>query len=255
MKAYLQTTANLGDFLNCMPVMSGIVKSKNELMTLVIRKEMRKFNGMIDFLMYQGIFDEVFFDDDVYMYGNVIILSSWYREDKNNPLRPTETCRYENFVKDQYKIDFEVDDNFTIKYPLSNRLILNNKIYVGDRWDIGDIDARRECYILKDLPITNMEFINFNNTILENCSVIDNCQSPFISNFTGVGILADLLKKETLIVWKAEDWKPEFRKGDDISWDNGKDINGIFAKHMYADRKCKLVHAKDLVEVLNEYSV
>jgi hypothetical protein len=59
-------------------------------------------------------------------------------------------------------------------------------------------------------------------------------------------MIADLLNKECLVVWKAEDWKPEYRVGDNIQWDNGKDINKIFEKHFYLNRKAKLVHAKDL---------
>ena len=67
-------------------------------------------------------------------------------------------------------------------------------------------------------------------------------------------MLADLLDKECYVVWKAEDWKPEFRNGDNISWDNGKDINTIFEKHFYLDRKAKLVHASELSETINEYN-
>ena len=32
-------------------------------------------------------------------------------EDKNNTDRPIETCRYENWLKDNYKIDFEVESD------------------------------------------------------------------------------------------------------------------------------------------------
>jgi hypothetical protein len=63
-------------------------------------------------------------------------------------------------------------------------------------------------------------------------------------------MMADLLDKECLVVWKAEDWKPEYRVGDDVSWDNGKNIQQVFEKHFYGDRKAKLVHAKDLEKYL-----
>jgi hypothetical protein len=59
-------------------------------------------------------------------------------------------------------------------------------------------------------------------------------------------MLADLCDIDLYCVWKAEDWKPEFRVGDDVSWDDGKDINKVFEKHFYLNRKAKLVHAKDL---------
>jgi len=51
-------------------------------------------------------------------------------------------------------------------------------------------------------------------------------------------------------VWKAEDWKEEHRVGDDVSWDGGKNINQVFEKHFYLNRKAKLVHAKDLEKYL-----
>ena len=91
--------------------------------------------------------------------------------------------------------------------------------------------------------------------MLTNCYIIKNSQKPFISNFNGVGIMADLLNKETLVVWKAEDWKPEYRVGDDVSWDNGKNIDKVFEKHFYLNRKARLVHASELGKVLNEYSI
>jgi len=255
MKAYLQTTPNLGDFLNGMPVMSGLVKSLNEPMDLLIRHEMRKFVGIKEFLMYQGIFNSVNFDDEVVLYNNprLIILSSWYREDKNNPNRPTETCRYENFVKDHYKIDFEVDDGFILQCP-DIEYEFKDTLYVGDRWSVGDIDARRECHILESYKKYGFEFIDYSKTLLENCYIVKNCPGPFISNFTGVGIMADLLNIDNWIVWKAEDWKPEFRAGeDDISWDNGKNIEQIFEKHMYLDRKSKLVHYNFATKYFEEH--
>jgi hypothetical protein len=79
-----------------------------------------------------------------------------------------------------------------------------------------------------------------------NAYIIKNLKKPFITNFTGVGIMSDLLNKESYCVWKAEDWNPEFRVGDDISWDNGKNIKQIFEKHFYQNRKGRLVHANGL---------
>lgn len=245
MKAYLSSTANLGDFLNGYPVISGLVKKFDEPMELVIKKEMRKFKGIKEFLMYQGIFSKIHFDDEIIIYGdNMYQLSSWWHETKNNPDRPTETCRYENFVKDNYKIDFEVDDDVEIKFPTLDIDIDPDVLYFGDRWDVGDIDKRRECHLFKKfIGQTKIDYINYDNDLLTNCYIIKNCKDPFISNFTGVGILADLLKKETWIVWRAEDWNEEFRTDDgDISWDNGKNIKEIFEKHMYQNRKCSLIH-------------
>jgi hypothetical protein len=243
MRIYLNGTANLGDFLNGLPVMSGISKAYGKY-ELTIKKEMRKFNGIKEFLMYQDLFTEVNFDDEVFMYGELIQMSSWpIREDKNNPDRPIETCRYENFMKDNYGMEFEVDDDFIVKTPEYD-IEIKDSYYVGDRWAVGEIDTRRETHILSHL--TNCEFIDFDRTMLENSYIIKNLKKPFVTNFTGVGMLADLLNKELYCVWKAEDWKPEHRVGNDVSWDNGKNIDQVFEKHFYLNRKAKLIHASKL---------
>lgn len=250
MKVEINCTANLGDFLNGMPVLSGLSKQENKKIHLIIRKEMRKFNGIKEFLMAQDIFEDVSFNDELFMYRmNCIILSSWARYDRNDPNRPIETCRYENWLKDTYNYDVITDDNFTIKYNKLDLPVEQNKYYVGDRWNVSDIDARRKTEVLSHLQ-GNFVFIDYNNDLLTNCYYISESPKPFITNMTGVSVLADLLNKEQYIVWKAEDWNPEFRKGDNISWDNGFDINNIFQKHYYGNRKSKLIHANELDKIL-----
>ena len=246
MKLNLISTSNLGDFLNAIPVLSGIVKSTDEKIDLIIRSETRKFMGFREFLMYQDLFNSVEYSDTIFSHG-IKIISSWTREDKNNPNRPIETCRYENFMKDNYRLEFDVDDDFIIKVPELD-IDIKDTYYVGDRWSVGDIDARRETNVLSHL--SNFTFIDYDNDILTNAYIIKNLKKPFITNLTGVSILADLLNVESYVVWKAEDWKPEFRKGDNIDWDNGKDINTIFEKHFYLNRKTKLIHANELNTLL-----
>jgi hypothetical protein len=255
MKIYLSGTANLGDFLNAMPVLSGVNKKFGKY-ELTIKNGLRKFNGIQEFLMYQDLFTDVVFDDDVFIYGDIIQLSSWpMREDKNNSNRPIETCRYENWLKDYYNMEFEVDDDFIIKTPVFSTIDISDDYYVGDRWAIGEIDSRRETHILEHLNEKGYKFIDFNKSMLENAYIIKNLKKPFITNFTGVGMLADLCNVPLYCVWKAEDWKPEFRVGNDVSWDNGKNIDKVFEKHFYLNRKARLVHASELGKVLNEYSI
>lgn len=246
MKIYLNCTANLGDFVQSLPVLSGLVQKYGKV-DFVIRHEMKKFKGIKEFLMYQDLFNSVEFDDDVFIYGEIVILSSWTREDKNDPNRPIETCRYENWLKDRYGLQFDVNDNFEIQFPHVDAYI-GDSYYVGDRWDDADIDARRETNVLSHLD--GYDFIDYNKDILTNCYIIKNSKKPLITNFTGIGMIADLLNKECYVVWKAEDWNPEFRVGDDVTWDNGKNIDKVFEKHFYLNRKAKLVHAKDLQKLL-----
>ena len=250
MRIYLSGTANLGDFLNGMPVMSGVSKKYGKY-ELIIKGTMRKFKGIKEFLMFQDLFTDVVFDDEVFMYGDIIQLSSWpMREDKNDPYRPIETCRYENWLKDHYGMEFEVDDEFIVKTPEYN-IEVKDEFYVGDRWAVGEIDDRRETHILSHLDKFN--FIDYDRPMLENAYILKNLKKPFITNFTGIGMLADLCDIPLYCVWKAEDWKPEFRVGDNVSWDNGKDINKVFEKHFYLNGLAELVHAKDLEKKLDHF--
>jgi hypothetical protein len=248
MKIYVSGTSNLGDFLNSLPVLSGVSKKYGKY-HLIIKSDMRKFIGLRSFLNYQNLFSEVEFDDELFLYGDIIQLSSWpIREDKNNPNRPTETCRYENWLKDKYQMDFEVDDEFVVKTPEYTTIDVEDDYYVGDRWSVGNMDTRRESHILSYLK--DFKFIDFGLSLLENAYIIKNLKKPLITNFTGVGMLADLCNVPLYCVWKAEDWKSEFRVGNDISWDNGKNIQQIYEKHFYLNRKSKLVHANDLQSLL-----
>ena len=236
MKLHLSSTANLGDFLNALPVLSGIYKSTGEKVYLIIRKEMRKFKGIIELLMYQDIFEDVVFEDDVYTSG-VKVLSSWAREDKNNNNRPIETCRYENWLKDNYGMEFDVDDDFILQVPELN-MQFDDEYYCGDRWSGPDIDTRRKSNTLAD--IGNVRYLDYNDDIIENAYIIKNCKPPFISTFTGISGIADLLNKDQVVLWSNEL----------KNWD-GKPIEYSFEKHYYGNRKSTLMYIDDFsVEAL-----
>jgi hypothetical protein len=247
MRVYLSCTANLGDFLNSFPVLSGLHKQYGKF-DFVIKDGLKKFRGIKEFLVNQDMFSSVEFDTDVFMYGNVINLSSWTREDQNNPNRPIETCRYENWLRDNYpNLQFEVDDDVQILVPEMD-IEIEDTYYCGDRWDAPDIDTRRKSSVLAHL--NEFKFLSYENSLSTNAYIIKNLKKPFITNFTGVAVLADLLNVPSYVVWKAEDWNPEFRKGDNCYWDNGKDINKVFQKHFYGNRKSKLVHNDELESLL-----
>jgi hypothetical protein len=229
-----------------MPVLAGL-HNKFGKYNLIVKHQTAKFKGFKEFLMYQDLFYNVYFDNE--FQGEVLYMDNWgtEREYKRNPNRPIETCKYENFLKDVYKLEFEVDDKFILKYPKCD-VEIKDTYYVGDRWDHFSTDNRRKTNILSHLK--DFEFIDFNNDLLTNCYIIKESKKPFITNFTGVGMMADLLDKELFCVWKPEDWNPEWIVGDGITWDNGKNIEQVFEKHFYLDRKAKLVHAKDLEKYL-----
>lgn len=235
----LNCTANLGDFMNAFPVLSGL--AKREKIKLVIRNEMRKFNGIKEFLMYQDIFDDVSFEDEVFVSGNVVVLSSWTRMDRNDPNRPIETCRYENWIRDNYNIDFEVDDDFEIRVFPGFVDGVTDKTIIGDRWSpIQDpsLDTRRKTNVIEHgvTPDTSKVFyLDYSKPIMYNLNIIKNNPNPFITTFTGIGIIADLMNKETIVGWD-EDMR---------TWD-GHPVEFDFSRHYYGNRKSKLVHVKDI---------
>lgn len=73
MKVYLNSTGNLGDFLNALPVISGLVKENGKI-DFVIRPELKKFKGIKEFLMYQDLFSDVNFEDEIFSYNNNYII-------------------------------------------------------------------------------------------------------------------------------------------------------------------------------------
>jgi hypothetical protein len=238
MKIYLNSTANLGDFLNALPILSGISKSHGKF-DFILKGEMKKFKGLKDLLIYQDIFSSVEFDNDIFMYGDIIQLSSWTREDKNNPNRPIETCRYENWLKDR-GFDFTVDDDFILKVaPME--VEIKDGYYAGDRWNGPNIDGRRASWTLAHLDKLN--FLDYNNCLMKNAYIIKHCKGPFISTFTGISGIADLLNKEQIVLW-----------GEDIrNWDN-KPITYSFEKHYYGNRNSKLMYLGDFeMERIDEY--
>ena len=246
MKLYLNCTANLGDFMNAMPVLSGLEKSYGKI-DLVIRHEMQKFNGIKEFLLYQDIFSDVSFDKEVFLYGDVTTISSWTREDQNAPNRPIETCRYENWMIDR-GFNFEVDDNFKLRIADVPTITAKGvKWIVGDRWSEFDIDARRNTHVIQNgapgLDSTKTHYLDYSRSLMYNCNLIKFSDEPFITTFTGIGIIADLMDKETIVCW--DDNMLDFTTS---VWD--KPTSYDFARHYYSNRKSKLVYVKDLEKLL-----
>lgn len=242
MKVKIDCTANLGDFLNALPVMSGMSKDKNEKIHLILHKEMRKFKGIREFLILQDMFKEISFDDEIFMYNmNCIILSSWARYDRNDFTRPVETCRYENWMLDKYNYAVPVDDKFELIVPKLEIDYHRDKYIIGDRWSsIEDpsIDTRRKMYVIKDSGILDdvkTHYLDYNDDMTKNASLIKYNPNRFISTFTGVGILADLMNKDLTILWD-----------DDMrEWD-GHPVEYDFQRHYYSDRDNQLIYIKDM---------
>ncbi len=240
MLIHISCTANLGDFANALPVISGLSLSDGgRPVDLVIRGEMKKFVGIKELLLQQPCINSVEFDDEVFFNG-AINLSSWTRMDQNDPNRPIETCRYENWVRDHYQINFQVDDNFELLIDPMNGIAMEttSKYIIGDRWNHPTIDTRRKIQVVKDGVNPDPEkilYLDYNKSLMYNLNMIKNSPKPFITTFTGIGILADLMNKETIVCWD-EDMR---------MWD-GHPVEYDFKRHYYGNRKSKLVYVKDV---------
>lgn len=214
--------------------MSGLQKTYGK-QTFVVTHKLKQFNGIKEFLEYQDIFHSIIFDDEIIVQQNAIVINPWNaREVKGNPNRPLETCRFENNLKDHYNLEFEVDDNFEIKFPESNITLYEGPL-VADRWTSPVIDTRRPTGVLESSgKFRGMEWLDYRRPLLENCYIIKNTPGVMYTTFTGVSVLGDLLNKEMIVFW-----------GDDIrNWDN-KPIEYSYQKHFYQDRKSKLVYLGD----------
>lgn len=240
MNIYLNCTANLGDFLNAMPVLSGL--SKDYQLNLVVRHETKKFKDFLEFLFYQNIFNDVDYDINVRSITDCIQLSSWARMDQTDPHRPIETCRYENWLRDRYTdISFQVDDAFELAVPELEIDSYDDKYIVGDRWGSTEdktVDTRRYSNIIRDystLDVSKLHFLNYKESIFSNAAIIKKNPNKFITTFTGIGILADLLNKPSYVCWY-DDMK---------NWDNNT-VDFDWRRHYYTNRHTKLIYVKDL---------
>lgn len=238
MKIYLNCTANLGDFMNAYPVLSGL--SKLDAIDLIIRHEMIKFADFREFLYYQGIFRSVEYDNQTAT-NNAIILSSWTHMTRTDPNRPVETCRYENWIKEKYKLDFTVDDDCRIKCPELDIDVFADKFIVGDRWGADQdaaVDQRRLSHVIRDganIDFTQVHFLDYTKSIFENCAIIAQNPNRLISTFTGISIIADLMAKPVTVCWD-----------DDMRIWDGKPVEFDWQRHFYADRNSELVYVRDL---------
>ena len=233
----IDCTANLGDFGNALPVISGLSLHDGRPVDLIIRGEMRKFVGIKELLLQQPCINSVEFDDEVFFNG-AIKLSSWTRMDQDDVNRPIETCRYENWIRDNYGIDFKVDDNFELVIEETPFEDFTGKYIIGDRWNHETIDTRRKTQVVKDgvnPDPDKVEYLDYSKSIMHNLNLVKFSAKPFVTTFTGIGILADLMNKETIVCWD-EDMR---------MWD-GHPVEFDFKRHYYGDRNSKLVYVKDL---------
>ena len=110
---------------------------------------------------------------------------------------------------------------------------------IGDRWNHETIDTRRKTNVVEhgaQPDPSKVVYLDYSKDLLYNLNLIQCSNKPFISTFTGIGILADLMYKETIVCWD-EDMR---------TWD-GHPVEFDFIRHYYGNRSSKLVHVKELI--------
>ena len=202
---------------------------------------LKRFNGIKDLLLYQGIFSDVHFMSDEPVVKEYIILDDTGGDhDKGD--EPLAVRRCYNFVRSAYiNFDFDLDVEYKLNVPWYNDIDRYlDKIIVGDRWspkDAPDVDERRLSNHIKGYDKFDNDrflYLDYSHHLLYNLSLIKYNPNPFISTFTGIGILSDMTGKETHILWD-----------DDLyNWDN-KPIEFSFDLHYYKNRNSHLHYIKD----------
>ena len=240
MKVYSPRIHNLGDFMHCLPTLSGLYQKYGQL-SFGICDRLKRFNGIKDLLLYQGIFSDVHFMDEQPIVKEYIIIDDSGSDDGNLG-ESLVSRRFYNFVRSGYvNFDFDLDTDFELQVPWYNDIQNNqDKILIGDRWspkDAPDVDDRRLSNLIKEHDKFNTDkfhYLDYSDHLLYNISLIKYNPNPFLTTFTGIGIIADLMKKETKVLWD-----------DDMRMWNGKPVEDDFRLHYFTNRNSSLHYIKD----------
>lgn len=219
-------TANMGDFLNCLPVLSGIYDSYGKI-DLVIQNDMKKFNGFRDLLSYQQMFNSVKFESEITSETKCFPFNSWVDDFSFDGVNPIETSRYAKIFKLSYNLDFNIDSNFELEIPDLN--VGQHDIVVGDRCFNTTSDKRRSCDVIRSSgKFNDVEYLDYNNSCIYNANIIKQC-NKFITTFTGIAILADLMDIPFDMYYTK----------DFDGWEN-QSAEFTYKKHLYFNRKSTL---------------
>lgn len=224
-----QGTSNLGDFFNCFPVLSGLSKVYGNL-DLIIQNDMERFNGILELISYQPFIKNVVFEKDWKGSDPVIPFNSWVDVDpdmyKISFIRPIETERYyRRFL--EYNAEFSVDDDFILQIPEIKVPVYETVI--ADRCSVTSHDKRRSCDLIKSSGKHKGDYLDYTKPLIYNLNVVKNAKI-FITTFTGISVLVDLMGLYQLVVYDEEM----------ETWGGRTDILQTFNGHYYFNRNTNL---------------
>ena len=231
---------NLGDFSHCLPALSGLYNKYQTEISFGICDRLQCFNGIKDLLLHQDMFGEVFFMSERPVVDNYIIVDDSGRDSDEN-INSKAAYRNVNFLNDNYNLGIEIDNDFELQVPyFCNIDYFEDKLLVGDRWppdQCPTVDLRRQHSVLKNsgkFNGSNIQYLDYSRDLVYNCSIIKYNPNPFYTTFTGVGILSDLMNKETYVMWD-----------DDMRMWNGEPVENDFDLHYFKNRKSHLRYIKE----------
>lgn len=228
---------NLGDFANCLPALSGLYKTTGEQIHFSICNQLERFKGLKQLLCLQEMFSDVIFEKEEQ--NNDYIEIHDQSDEYSHTVTPSSTLRFATslFAQD---LRFEIDEDFELQVPKLGFNYLEDSIIVGDRWSVtedSNLDTRRASYMIKDSGVLDNKKthqLDYTKDLVYNCSLVKHNPNVFVTTFTGIGILADLMKKDQYILW-----------GDDLRDWAGKPIEHSFELHYFKNRNSKLRYVKD----------
>jgi hypothetical protein len=203
----------MGDFLHCLPVISGFCKKFGVRVSFGISQHLRKFDGIRELLLLQGFFSEVYFLDEHAPYEDSLLLHNLGKAGSDGK-SPMACYQFLNHLKG-YGLDFDIDCDFELKVPILPIDYLPGKIIVGDRWspsDAPDVDSRRLSNVLRNSGKFNgdrFHYLDYRNGVVHNASLIKYNPNPFYTTSTGISIVSDMMNKESYMLYgpDMENWQ------------------------------------------------
>lgn len=236
MKIFLPHSGNLGDTSAILPVISGYYKDTGKKVSLIVRDKMKQFKGIKELYEAQDGIDKVHFESDGITPNCSVCLA-----DKRELIdhRPSETQRYQ--ISFNSLFGTSCDDSFELKVPEKYLQMdlpdLSKKLIVFDRVQQEQSDTRRAFGLISVLELDNAHSIDINDDLGYNLALVKSTVEPILGTFTGMAVLCDLAWKNQLLLYNQDLWK----------WDGTENMDELFRRHFYTNRKTEMSHFADFL--------
>lgn len=228
---------HLGDFFNIFPVVSGLGKMFNEKIDFTIPEKLNtKFPSLREFLEHQPMFNSVAFSNERAYQGIQIHAFRRKMEKPSHLTMPAETYRAQKNAELDNHLEITVDNDFEFVVPDLNLDWDTSKDLCGERSHHSRRNRRKEYFLRPTRNFVDCLFLDYyNDTITTNAWKVKHCKGVFISTFTGISIMADLMKKNHVVAWDQE-------SVDDCRLESPLwTVEKMFDRHYYRDRGAQLI--------------